>query len=60
LLAGYAMAGSKAPSWIHMLVFALILAGTVYVILDLEFPRRGLIQVEAADQILMKLRETMK
>jgi hypothetical protein len=60
LLAGYAMAGGKAPSWIHMLVFALILAGTVYVILDLEFPRRGLIQVEAADQILMKLRETMK
>ena len=60
LLAGYAMAGGKAPSWIHMLVFALVLAGTVYVILDLEFPRRGLIRVEAADQILVKLREEIK
>jgi hypothetical protein len=60
LLAGYAMAGSKAPSWIHMLVFALILAGTVYVILDLEFPRRGFIRVETADQTLVELRKAMK
>jgi hypothetical protein len=60
LLAGYGMAAGKAPSWIHMLGFVLILAGTVYVILDLEFPRRGFIRIDAADRILVELRETMK
>ena len=42
LLAGYNMACSN--SRIHMLVFAAILSITVYVILDLEYPRLGLVQ----------------
>ena len=33
---------------------------TVYVILDLEFPRQGLIQVQAFDQALVDLLESMK
>ena len=41
LLAGYSMAGGQSSShWIHMLVFAVIMALTVYVILDLEYPLR--------------------
>ena len=60
LLAGFAMAGGKSRSWIHMVAFALILAVTVYVILDLEFPRFGLIRVDAADRVLYEVRETMK
>lgn len=60
LLAGYAMAGAKSRSWIHVIGFALILAGTVYVILDLEFPRFGLIRIDATDRILVELRESMK
>jgi hypothetical protein len=59
MLAGYAMSGSRTRSWIHMLGFALIMAATVYVILDLEFPRTGLIRVDAADQLLNDLRRTM-
>ena len=59
LLAGYAMAGGKGRSWIHMLGFAAILATTVYVILDLEFPRLGLIRIERFDQMLVDLRRTM-
>jgi hypothetical protein len=46
LLAGYGMAGSKRPSWVHMAGFALSLAGTVFVIYDIEFPRSGLIRVD--------------
>jgi hypothetical protein len=41
LLAGYGMAGSKRPSWAHLARFALSLAGTVFVIYDIEFPRTG-------------------
>jgi hypothetical protein len=61
LLAGYNMAGGRPGSyWIHMLVFAAIMAVTVYVILDLEYPRFGLIRVDAIDQVLVDLRGSMK
>jgi hypothetical protein len=61
LLAGYSMAGGQLRNcWIHMLVFAVIMAVTVYVILDLEYPRLGLIRVDAVDQVLVDLRESMK
>jgi len=35
------------------------MAVSVYVILDLEFPRLGLIRVDAFDQALVDLRESM-
>jgi hypothetical protein len=59
LLAGYAMAGGKTRSWIHIIGFALIMATTVYVILDLEFPRLGMIRIDAADRALIELRQSM-
>jgi hypothetical protein len=60
LLSGYGMAGGKSRSWLHILSFAFIIAITVYVILDIEYPRMGLIRVDAFDQALVDLRETMK
>jgi hypothetical protein len=59
LLAGYAMAGSQSRSWIHTIGFAFILSTTVYVILDLEFPRIGFIRIDHSDQVLVDLRATM-
>jgi hypothetical protein len=53
LLAGYGMAASKKPSWVHMIGFALSLAATVFVIYDIEFPRSGLIRVDQFDQVLV-------
>jgi hypothetical protein len=53
------MTGSKMRSWFHMLGFALAIATAVYVILDLEYPRLGLIRVDAFDQALVDLRESM-
>ena len=32
---------------------------TVYVIIDIEFPRLGLIRIDAADQVLVELRNSM-
>lgn len=60
LLVGYGMAASRSVSWLHALGFALVLAVTVYVILDLEFPRVGLIRVDSADQVLRDLRAQMR
>jgi hypothetical protein len=59
LLAGYGMAGGRARSWIHMVGFGLIMAATVYVILDLEYPRRGFIRIDRFDQVLLQLRQSM-
>lgn len=58
-LAGYGMTGSEVGSRFHMLGFALAMAIAVYVILDLEYPRLGLIRVDAFDQALVDLRATM-
>ena len=60
LLAGYGMAGGKARSWLHMVGFAAVLAGAVYVIIDLEYPRLGLIRVDAFDKVLVELRNSME
>ncbi len=60
LIAGYAMAESKGPSRMHSLGFAAVLAITVYVIIDLEYPRRGLFQVAEFDQLLVDVRASMR
>jgi hypothetical protein len=59
LFAGYGMAKGKRRSWFHAVGFALILALTVYVIIDIEYPRLGIIQVNAFDQTLLDLRKSM-
>jgi hypothetical protein len=60
LLAGYGMAGSKTRSWLHILGFAVAMSVAVYVILDFEFPRVGLIRIDPFDQVLVDLRDSMK
>ena len=60
LLAGYAMAASKTRNWLYRVAFAFTLAGASYVILDYEYPRFGLIRVDAFDQALVDLRQSMK
>jgi hypothetical protein len=59
LLAGYGMAASSTRNWLHMLIFAAMMSIAIYVILDLEFPRFGLIRVTAADQMLIHLRQSL-
>ena len=60
LLVGYEMGASTARSWLHVVGFAAILAFTLYVILDFEYPRIGLIRVEDFDKYLVQVRASMK
>ena len=60
LLAGYRMSAGKHRSWLHILGFTVITVIVVYVILDAEYPRAGLIRLESADQVLVDVRATMK
>ncbi len=59
LLSGYQSAGEKVRDWIHHLGFAAIMAFTIYVILDLEYPRLGWIRIDAIDEILVNVRAGM-
>ncbi len=59
MLVGYQMASMKRRSWLHVALFILSISITCYVILDIEYPRMGLIRVDAADSILMDVREGM-
>jgi hypothetical protein len=59
LLVGYGMAGGKR-NWLHVLSFTSVMAVTTYVILDIEYPRLGLIRVDAVDEALVEVRESMK
>src|SRR4029453_12730529 len=60
LLAGRPMAAGKRRSRIHRGGFALTMAFPLYVIVDLEFPRLGLIRVDAYDQLLVDVRGSMR
>lgn len=52
-LAGYNMVEHKIYKSVHILIYVLITAFTLYVIIDLELPRLGLIRVDWFDQLLV-------
>jgi hypothetical protein len=59
LMAGYSMkAGPR--DWMYSVALALAVTLTVYTILDVEYPRRGLIRLQQLDQTLISLRDSMK
>jgi hypothetical protein len=58
--AGFAMAEGKYHSWIHILGFVLIMGASVFLIVNMEYPRMGIIGLDAYDQMLVQLRESMK
>jgi hypothetical protein len=59
LLVGYDLGSGIARHWFHASAFALIMALAIYVILDFEFPRLGLIRLHAFDQVLVDVRQNM-
>ena len=61
LMAGYGLAESPHRPWFYSWSFALVISSTVYVIMDLEYPRlAGLIRIDATDQLLVGVLHTMK
>jgi hypothetical protein len=60
LLAGFSMGADPTRSWLHVVGFAAILALTIYVTVDLEFPRLGLIRIDYFDELLAEVRAAMR
>jgi hypothetical protein len=60
LLVGFRMSSGQHRSWLHIFGFTVLTVIIVYVLLDVEYPRAGLIRLESADQLLVNLRESMK
>jgi hypothetical protein len=59
VLAGHAMARRPRRSWLHMLLFSAIISLTITVMFDFNYPRYGLIRIDAADRVFLQLRESM-
>ncbi len=60
LLAGFGIATRDRRHRLHELAFAGILSFTVFVILDYEYPRIGFVRINAADRVLIDLRDSLK
>ena len=59
-MAGVESAPRAQRVWIPSILFALMLSLTVYVVLDLDYPRAGLIRIDAVDQALVELQTSMR
>ncbi len=59
LLAGYDMAKRKQRSWLHAVLYAVVIAVTVFTFLDLDYPRFGVIRLTSADRALIQLRDSI-
>jgi hypothetical protein len=59
-LAGYAMSLSGSRDWMQIIIFAVVLGVAIYVILDYEYPRVGLVRVDPVDQVLVEELNKMK
>ena len=59
LLVGFGLGDSAERPLLHSVIFAAALAVTIYTIIDLEFPRVGIIRVDRYDQALVHQRSSM-
>jgi len=60
MVAGYGMSARRSRSLLHIILYAITIAATVNVVIELDYPRSGLIRLVSADKILMQLRDTIK
>jgi len=58
-LVGFHMGASEVASRAHMILLAVVLSLTFYVILDFEYPRLGLIRIDDFDNLIAQLRASM-
>jgi hypothetical protein len=59
-LAGLGIAGDSSRIKMHKFVFALIMSLTLFVTVDLEYPRKGFIRIDDADQPIIDLRNSLQ
>jgi len=54
------MVKRKRRSGLHVVLYAAVIALTIYTVLDLDNPRAGLIRLDAADNALIQLRDSIR
>jgi hypothetical protein len=59
-LTGYRTSKSERPNHFYNVLLAAIIACVLYLILDIEYPRYGLIRLDTFNQVLAELVKTMK
>jgi hypothetical protein len=60
LVAGHSMASAKVAPWLHMVTFTTVIAASIFLVLDLEYPRAGVIRIDQIDQLLANVRAGMR
>jgi len=60
LFGGYGLAKSPLRNWMYLIGVAATVAMTAYVIIELEYPRLGVVRVDDMDRALVDLRATMQ
>ena len=58
-LVGFGMASNKGRSRVHAVAYAAVLSMVIYLIVDLEFPRLGLIRINGVDGVMVEMRQRM-
>ncbi len=59
LLAGFGMAKASSQSALHLFGFAAVMALSIYLILDIEYPRLGFVRIDSFDKAFVELRASM-
>ena len=59
MFAGYSMADQKVVSLVHRFGFPAVMTVAVFLILNFEFPRLGLIRIDSMDQLMIDVRRAM-
>ncbi len=59
-IAGSSLAGPRPDTWMHVIAFALLACMCVYIILEIEYPRIGFLNIQKYDRALVDVRESMK
>lgn len=59
LIVGYELGGTAERRWLPLLVYAVVVSAAIAVSLDLEYPRLGLVRVDAMDSLLVEVRSQM-
>jgi hypothetical protein len=60
LFVGYALANAERRNWIYMIGVAATISIAVYVVIELEYPRLGVVRVDGADRSLVEVRSMMQ
>jgi hypothetical protein len=59
VLAGIGLGAGKHRKWAHLIAYSILVSATIYLIIDVEFPRRGFARIDSFDRMMVDLRQSM-